>query len=214
VLLEEGRAGEAEESARSAVEALEADDQQALFAEALTTHGVALARLGHHEQARLTLECALEVAQNAGDAEGAGLAALTVIEELGAHLSGDDLAVTYQRAAELLASSRNMGTHARLSNCASRVMSLTGLLPVPPSWQGFSLKEALRRYEARVIERALKDAGGVVTRAAHLLGFRHHTSLINKLNSRHRELLSARKPAEPRRRGVISKQNQGAKSVE
>jgi len=177
------------------------------------THGVALARLGYHEQARLTLERAVEVAQNAGDTEDAGLAALTMIEELGLHLSADELAVTYQRAAELLGSSRNMGTHARLSNCASRVMSLTGLMPTPPSWQGFSLKEALHRYEARIIERALKDAGGVVTRAAHLLGFKHHTSLINKLNSRHRELLSVRKPVEPRKRNIILKQNHGAKRV-
>ncbi|HKQ51718.1 MAG TPA: hypothetical protein VJT74_05070 [Pyrinomonadaceae bacterium] len=213
VLLEEGRVAEAEESARSAVEALEGDDQQALFAEALTTHGVALARLWYHEQARLTLQQALEVAQNAGDTEGAGLAALTIIEELGVHLDADDLAVTYQHAAELLGSSRNLGTHARLSNCAGRVMSLTGLLPTPPSWQGFSLKEAVHRYEARIIERALKDAGGIVTRAAHLLGFKHHTSLINKLNSRHRALLSVRKPVEPRKRSIILKQNHGAKRV-
>jgi two-component system chemotaxis response regulator CheY len=47
------------------------------------------------------------------------------------------------------------------------------------------------------------DANGVVTRAAHLLGFKHHTSLINRLNSRYRELLPARTPIEPRKRSII-----------
>jgi len=203
VLLEAGRVEEAEKFARSAVRTLEEDDQQALYAEALTTHGIALARLGQHGEARATLQKAVEVAQTAGDTEDAGLAALSIIEELGEHLSVDELGVIYQRAAELLASSRNIGTHARLSACASRVLFLACLLPSPQSWENFSLKEALRRYEARIIERALKDAGGIVTRASHMLGFKHHTSLINKLNLRHRELLAARTPVEPRKRSLI-----------
>jgi CheY-like chemotaxis protein len=83
------------------------------------------------------------------------------------------------------------------------VLFLSALLPSPQSWETFSLKEALRRYEARIIERALKAAGGVVTRASHMLGFKHHTSLINRLNSRHRELLAVRTPVEPRKRSLI-----------
>jgi CheY-like chemotaxis protein len=203
VLLEENRVSEAEKFARSAVRILKEDDQQALFAEALTTHGIALARLGHHHRARLTLQSAVEVAQSAGNSEGAGLAALCIIEELGEHLTTDDLSLTFQRAADLISTSRNMNTHARLSACASRLLFLIGHLPTPPTWKNFSLREALRRYEGRIIERALRDAGGVVTRAAHLLGFKHHTSLINRLNSRHRELLSARTPIEPRKQSLI-----------
>jgi CheY-like chemotaxis protein/tetratricopeptide (TPR) repeat protein len=203
VLLEAGRVSEAEKFSRSAVRTLQEDDQQALFAEALTTHGTALARLRQPESARLTLQKAIEVAQNAGDTEDAGMATLGIIEELGKHLTVDELSATYERAVDLLGASRNMGTHARLSACAVRVLSLAGIVPLPQTWENFSLKEALRRYEARIIERALKDAGGVVTRAAHMLGFKHHTSLINMLNSRHRELLGARTPAEPRRRSLI-----------
>jgi CheY-like chemotaxis protein len=203
VLLEENRSTQAERFARSAVRTLAEDDQQALFAEALTTHGIALARLGHHQRALLTLQSAVEAAQNAGDSEGAGLAALIILEELGEHLTIDDLNVTFQRAIDLLSTSRNMGTHARLSACASRVLFVAGVLPSPPTWENFSLTEALRRYEGRIIERALRDAGGIVTRAAHLLGFKHHTSLINRLNSRHQELLSARTPIEPRKQSLI-----------
>lgn len=203
VFLEEGRVSEAEKIAQSAVRILEQDDQQALFAEALTTHGIALARLGRHQQARLTLQNAVEVAQNAGDSEGAGLAALTIIEELVEYLNADDLSITYQRAVDLLANSRNMSTHARMNMCARRVLFLVDALPTPATWQNFSLKEALRRYEGRIIERALRDAGKSVTRAARMLGFKHHTSLINRLNSKHRELLSVRTPVEPRKRSLI-----------
>jgi CheY-like chemotaxis protein len=203
VLLEEGRAAEAEKFARSAVQTLKEDDQQALFAEALTTHGLALARLGRYQQARLTLQSAVEVAQNAGDPEGAGLAALATIEELGEYLTADDLGLTYQRAADLLSSSRNVGTLTRLSECARRVLFLVGVLPESPTWENFSLKDAVRRYEARIIERALKDAGGSVTRAAHMLGFKNHTSLIKKLNRWHRHLLCQRTPAKSRKSSLM-----------
>lgn len=203
VLLEEGRPAQAEKFARSAVRALKGDDQQALFAEALTTHGVALARLGRHDHARLTLQGAVEVARNAGDVEGAGQAALSIIEELGEVLTAEELSVTYERATELLSASRNVGTLTRLSACARRVLFLAGVSPAPSSWEGFSLKAATRRYEARIIERALRDAGGVVTRAGRLLGYRNHAALINRLNKWHRHLLGERTPVVPRKRSLM-----------
>jgi two-component system, chemotaxis family, chemotaxis protein CheY len=73
----------------------------------------------------------------------------------------------------------------------------------PRDWKGFSLSRELRRYERLIIERALKDAGGVVTRAAHLLGFRHHNSLISRINQRHTLLLRSRSPVLPRKRSVM-----------
>jgi hypothetical protein len=68
---------------------------------------------------------------------------------------------------------------------------------------GFSLKDALRRYEARLIERALRDAGGSVSRAAQLLGFKSHNSLIKILNTRHKRLLSQRTPVKARKRSLM-----------
>jgi DNA-binding NtrC family response regulator len=50
------------------------------------------------------------------------------------------------------------------------VVHLAGVLPTPPTWKDFNLYEAVRRFEARVIERALRDVGGVLARAAQLLG--------------------------------------------
>ena len=203
VLLAEGRVAEAEKFAKAAVQALEAGDQRALLAEALTTYGIALARVGNHQGARSILQSAVEVAQNAGDDENAGQAALTIIEELGEHLTVDELSVTFERALDLLAASRNSATKERLVSCAQRVLFLAGILPTPPTWENFSLKDALRRYEARIIERALKDAGRSVTRAARMLGFGNHTSLTKKLNRWHEDLLRERAPAKERRQSLM-----------
>lgn len=203
VLLAEGRVPDAEKLVRSAVGTLERGGEQSLLAEALTTHGMALARSGRHEEAGATLRRAVEVAEQAGDQESAGQAALTLIEESGAHLSGEDLCATYERAAGLLGGSQNLATFKRLSACARRVLFLTQASPVPPDWKDFSLKETVRRYESRLIERALKESGGLVTRAAQLLGFSHHQSLIHLLKSKHKSLARARAPAVPRRRSII-----------
>lgn len=70
-------------------------------------------------------------------------------------------------------------------------------------WEGFSLKEEVRRFEARFIELALKEAKGHVSKAARLLGFKHHESLTSLLETKHRELLEIRVPATPRRRSII-----------
>ena len=82
-LLAEGHIAESERLARSAVRVLERGDQQAALAEALTTQGVALARLGNHPRAKALLERAIEAAETTGDLEGAGRAKLSIIEELG-----------------------------------------------------------------------------------------------------------------------------------
>jgi hypothetical protein len=62
--------------------------------------------------------------------------------------------------------------------------------------------------ETEIIEKALKDVGGVVSRAAQLLGMKHHNNLVSILNSRHRELLGERKPIVPRRRSIIADKKQ------
>jgi two-component system chemotaxis response regulator CheY len=203
VLLAEGHVAEAEKLVRSAVKTLEGGGQQSLLAEALTTQGITLARMGHHKSARLALERAVDVAQNAGDSEAAGLAALTILEELAEHLLSHELSATYERAAELLSTSDNRESKDRLLAASRRVLFLVGSLPSPPTWKGFSFREAVRRYEARLIERALKDAGGIVSRAADLLGIRRQ-SLDSMLHvGRHRELAHLRTPAEPRRSSLM-----------
>lgn len=218
----EGRHVEAERIARSAVRSLEGGDEQALLAEALRTMGVALARLGQHENARRTLLRAAATAEQAGDREGAGQAALSVIEELGQRLSEAELRELYEQSDSYLAGARNVDALARLNSCARLVLKTLAerneappktpvavvtaenfFAPLARGWDGFSLKKEVRRYEAALIERALKESDGVVSRAAQMLGFEHYQTLIALLNNRHKHLLHARTPIVPRRRSII-----------
>ncbi len=202
VFLAEGRVADAEKLARAAVGVLERGGEQSLLAEALTTLGTALARGGQFEQAGEVLLRAADVAEAAGDVEGAGQATLTLIEELGVRLALKDLGEAFERADVLLAKSRHPGNRNRLYACARLVLSVVGVLPEPDTWEGFSFREAVRRYEGRLIEGALRDSYGVVSRAAQLLGLTRQ-SLDSMLHRRHRRLLHLRTPAEPRRKSLM-----------
>lgn len=286
VLLAEGRVAEAESAARTAVRALGAGGEQAILAEALTTHGAALARLRRADEARAVLRRASEVAAAAGNLEAAGLAELTLLEELGSRLSPAELRETYEAADRLLAHTQHQEVFVRLRACARLVVesaardasdgsddrarsivsfveeacALAGKsvrfapeavaaisrLPVGDEelralvsrtveraaegetvgagsvetlalrqqrdgadfadpWASFSFKDEVRRFEERLIEQALADARGSVSRAARLLGFRHHESLNWRLKNRNKTLLPARTPARRRRRSIIRK---------
>ncbi len=123
-LLAQGRNSEAERIAIVSVHALEKGGEQALLAESLTTYSIALARLNRHEQARFTFQRAIEVAHTAGNNEGAGLAALAMIEELSDQLSRDELRVSYTRADDLLSKSQHPETPARLISIARRIFDI------------------------------------------------------------------------------------------
>jgi tetratricopeptide (TPR) repeat protein len=209
-LLAEGKLHEAEKFAQSAVKTLEKGDEQALLAEALTTYGTVQARLGRHPQARSLLQRAITVAETAGDLEGAGRAQLTIIEELREQTSAEELAMVYQSAANLLERSQDPSASKRLIFCARQVIEALGSAEdeekksKEQSWEGFSFKQQILDCEKALIERALRDAGGSVTRAARLLGFNHHQSLISLINSRHKELLKTRTAVRRRRRHLFS----------
>ncbi|MBA3768858.1 MAG: hypothetical protein H0W99_18135, partial [Acidobacteria bacterium] len=72
------------------------------------------------------------------------------------------------------------------------------------AWAGCSIEEEVLRYEASLIKLALENAKGSVTRAARLLGITHQR-LGSMLQGRHKDLLSAKKPAQPRKRSIITK---------
>jgi hypothetical protein len=160
------------------------------------------------------LDRAVQVAETAGDLEGAGGAKLSVIEELTSQTPARDLARDYEMAVSLLKDSQDPNTTKRLIRCALKLLDiLTVPEPVEPqmdeiSWQGFSFKKEVLKIEKTFIERALRDAGGSVTKAARLLGFRHHQSLIALINSRHRDLLGTRSAVRKRRHHLFSKPRQ------
>ncbi len=200
VLLAEGRIVEAEKAAHRAVRTLEKGDAWSLLAEALTTHGTALARLHRTGHARAAFERANSVAEEAGDTQGAGLAALAMVEELSQYLTNNDLCITVDRAAKLLGESREIATVHRLAKATSYVLSVVRkYLELPPTvdWTRFSFPDAVRRYEAHFIKLALRDAGGRVTRAARLLRLKGHQSLTSLLK-KHKDI-----PITRRKRSII-----------
>jgi tetratricopeptide (TPR) repeat protein len=207
----EGKYEDAERVARRAVQALKRGGEQAVLAEALTTHGIALARLKQAQVARATLDQAVEIAQTAGNPDRGGIAAVTAIEELSPFLSGEALQNYYRTAETLLSNSQNRSIRTRLGDCARHVLSIslvqnnstvtdqTSVSSMPPD---FSLDADVLRYEGTLIRRALEEAGGSVTRAARLLGVTHQ-GLAFILNGRHSDLLSIRTPVKRRRRSII-----------
>ncbi len=216
-LIAEGHILEGERVVRSAVRVLERGGQQALLAEALATHGVALARLGNDARARALFERAIEIASTAGDAEGAGRVKLNIIEELGAKIPARDLVVIYRSANGLLKSSQDPSSIKRLISCADILIDILARLDkqdqesIEQSWEGFSFRQHAKASEKMIIERALRDAGGSVSKAAKLLGFKHHQSLISILNGRHNELLKMRTTARKRRKHIVDKPKQTRK---
>ena len=205
---------------RSAVKTLERGGEQALLAEALTTQGIVLARLGKYPRSKELLDRAIEVAETAGDLEGAGRAKLSIIEELAEQTSSPELASIYQSAADLLQRSQDPSAGKRLIACARQVIEALGAAEQledsegkEQSWEGFSFKEEVLKSEKAIIERALRDAGGSVTRAARLLGFKHHQSLISLINSRHKDLLKTRSAVRPRRSHLFSQPRKIKKKV-
>jgi DNA-binding NtrC family response regulator len=204
VLLAEGRNEEAERLARSSVRALESGGRQSLLAEALTTHGTALARLRMHDHARQALFRAMEAAQQSGALNVAGEAALTLIEEMAGQLEPDELWSVYGRAASWLETSQHLPTLHRLCRAAMHVLNAGRGSEEAEAGQFGTLKEMLRRYEKRIIRQALQRADGSVTQAARLLGMTHQ-ALIYIIEKRHRDLMTERKPKVRRGRSIIKK---------
>lgn len=224
--IDQGLYSEAESVAARSVRVLEEGDELSLLAEALTTHGRALAKLGNAQLAHSKFSEALATAQRAGDPESAGVALLSIGEELAAYLPHSELYSSYRKAESLLAESQYPEIRVRLGEYARRLMAMPPVQPTvevpvtqtngngsaqkqaavtnafPLSGAEESLEELVLNYEGDLIKRALESSGGSVTRAARLLGITHQ-GLAFILNGRHRNLLSVRTPVKPRRRSII-----------
>ncbi len=122
-LLAEARINEAGQLIGAAVEALEQSGEQALLADPLTTYGVVLARMGRTTEARPVLERARHIAERIGDTEGAGRAAITLIEEMCDLLSDEDRLEIAAHADQLLAKSQHAETRARVRTCRECVVA-------------------------------------------------------------------------------------------
>jgi len=149
----------------------------------------------------------MEIADSSGSAFNAGFAGLTLIEEHHERLFEIGLYRLYTRTARLLKETEDAEGVSRLRDCAQLVMNR--LLGPQLTDKGFNLTRVVRAYEAKFIEQALEMTGGVVTRAAKLLGFKHHGSLTSLLQGRHKALARKRTPPAPRKAAVKSRRDMG-----
>lgn len=214
VLLAEDRVVDAEKAARRAVRTLEKGDEKSLLAEALTTLGITLVRLRHLQQARSALERAMDTAQQVGDLESAGSAALTMIEHLGSNLSDDDLATSLAHAEVLLENTQDTEKIRQLAKGACRAASLINASSEFPSsfnWARFSFDQEMARYGKHLIELALKRSEGSVTDAARLLNLSHQ-NLSSKIQ-RFKDLTKFRKPIRQRKRSTIESRKPASDSL-
>src|SRR6185503_4708517 len=97
--------------------------QHCLLADALITHGIALARLGRREGAQFAFQRAIEVAQQVDALNKAGLAALSLVEELD-ELPRDTVHAAFHRAAEWLANCQSQDLMKRFTAAAKKVFSI------------------------------------------------------------------------------------------
>ena len=198
ILIAEGKFKDAEVVARRAASSLEKVGHRCWLADALILKAIAQARLGKPARAQITLQRAIEVAHEADALNKAGLAALTMIEEVDP-LSPDTLQAAYQQAREWLADSQSREVLSRLSaagaklaDCLSRQMSrdeAVDLLLTKP----LDLDQRLLKCEHETIKQALAQTGGSVVHAAPLIG-RTYPGLAKMIERRHPDLLSERTP--------------------
>jgi len=198
----EGKYAEAESVIRHAIKTLEKSGHQLFLAEALTTHGIALARLGNTGRAQLTLQNAIEVAHQAGSLNRAGIAALTLIEEVH-DLSADMMSGAYEQAVEWLKDAQSYGLLLRFktagSKLAARLRTDTKTSPTETLLKRKKCKEELLKIEEERIRKALAETNGSVTHAAPLIGVTY-PGLIYIIKSRHPHLLDERTPVRQRQR--------------
>jgi tetratricopeptide (TPR) repeat protein len=204
VLVAERRYKDAERVLAGAIKTFEKGDESALLAEALTLQGVVWARLWVYDASIGVLRRAAELAESAGALTSAGLAVVTLIEEHGAtwRLRPSEVYEAYLSADRLLKDTQDAEDIARLRACAR--IAMRRLTTVQFGDKNFTLPGAVHEFEAKLIERALEETGGSVTRAARLLGLTHQT-LNSILKKRHGQLSAKRKPVQKRLKSIIKK---------
>jgi tetratricopeptide (TPR) repeat protein len=204
VLVAERKYRDAERVLAGAIKTLEQGDESALLADALTLQGVIWARVGAYQSSINILRHAAEVAESAGALTNAGQAVLALIEEHGTtwRLRPPEVHNAYMWANSLLKGTQDAEDTARLRECAC--IAMKRLTTVQFGDKNFTLPGAVHEFEAKLIERALDEVGGSITKASRLLGITHQT-LDSILNKRHRPLAGKRKPQQKRLKSIIKK---------
>jgi tetratricopeptide (TPR) repeat protein len=205
LLIVQKKHSEAESIARSAARTFEKAGRQCFLAEALVDQGIALARMREPARAQFILQEAIEIAHNAGSLNRAGLAALTMIEELDT-LEPELQFVAFEQAKEWLASSDSPDIKRRLKAARRKIAARQqrkSQQSVDVCEVLFNkrcdLLDAVLKYERSLISETLAKVGGKVTHAAELLGV-DYRYLAFTIETRHPDLLKKRTPIRRRPR--------------
>jgi tetratricopeptide (TPR) repeat protein len=207
ILIAEGKFEAAVAVAHRAASALAKVGHRCWLADALILQAIAEARLGKQARTQITLQRAIEVAHEADALNKAGLAALTMIEEVDC-LSPRTLQAAYQQAREWLANSQSREILSRLSAAGgkfadslcmemSRDEAVDVLLP-----ESLDLNQRLSKCEHETIKQALAQTDGSVVHAADLIG-RTYQGLSHMIEAKHPDLLKKRTPIRRRKRKKI-----------
>jgi tetratricopeptide (TPR) repeat protein len=207
LLITEGRFKDAEAVARRAATQLEKAGHRCWLADVLILQATALARLNKQARAHVALQRAIEVAHEADALNKAGLAALTLIEEVD-RLSPDTLQAAYQQARDWLADSQSLDVLARLNAAAGKLAAsvrrelsrdeAVDLLLTKP----YDIDQKLLEYEHDLIKQALIQSDGKVSHAAKLVG-KSYQGLAKMIETKHPDLIEKRTLV--RRRPKISR---------
>jgi len=204
LLIAEGRFKEAEAIARRAATSLQKVGHRCWLVDVLILQAIALARLNKQARAHVILQRAIEVAHEADALNKAGLATLTMIEEVD-RLSPDTLQAAYQQAHEWLADSQSLEVLSRLSAAANKLAAsvrkelsrdeAVDLLLTKPH----DLDQRLLEHEHDLIKQALIQSDGKITHAAKLLG-RTYQGVAHMIENKHPDLIPLRTPVRRRSR--------------
>ena len=204
VFIAEGKYREAEQTARNATRSFERAGRQCFLAEALVTQGIALARLGETEHAQFIFQRAIEIAHQAGSLNNAGIAALTMIEELDS-LSSEVQSVAFMQAREWLADRQSPDTRPRLQAARKKLGDelLRKAKAIDAREVLFNkccdLEDEVLKYERDLISRTLAKVNGQITDAAKLLNVGRQR-LAHRIETKHPDLLKERTPVRRRSR--------------
>jgi tetratricopeptide (TPR) repeat protein len=226
--LMEGKNTDAEMYALASVERLRGGDASSVLAESLITLGMAQARTGKGEDARLSFVEAIALAELVGALSVAGMACVVALEELCGRVAARVLTEFYERGTEIIQLRADRELECRLHQATCNLLrngvEATGArgidfenvyrlgIKLPGSvvnWENFSLREQLRIFEREWIRRALKEAGGSPCKAAGLLGFNHHESLIGRIRDKYKDLQVERTPRLSRKKSYKGRRSAG-----
>jgi len=202
VFIAEGKYAEAESAARSAAASFARAGRECLLAETLITQGVALARLGQTLRAQFIFQRAIEVAHQSGALNRAGIAALTLIDEV--DLPSDVLQSAYEQSREWLSTNQSEDIKQRLEAVREKVaLALSSRIGETVKPDALFVKrchlgDEVLQFERRLIREALAKVNGSITHAAKLLGISYQR-LGYVIESRHKDLLKERSPVRRRR---------------